>query len=316
MRARSGIPAPCSVNQNGVVTGFDINNLVAEVLDDENPRVVNTRMFGLNAAWQLTDRLTLQGDTYLSLATRDTGGQSRFVVAGITGATGVFSTNAGGLPNLEVALPDGRTLDQATNDDYAAHYIGIQGDNLRDRVVGTKLDAKLDIQRGFFKDVKFGVARTDRKKSDTVIDNANTTSCNYCGYPFTFGAIGANVIRPMPVSDLLHDISGNFPRVFASFDIGSYLGSLNRADNNPDIIDPNTGDVYPAGYSQQMLQPDLPQSFDVQEKTTSAFVQTDFSGDRWRADLGLRFVHTSVDSKRPLDRDSRHHEAPGKPGGL
>ncbi len=111
------------------------------------------------------------------------------------------------------------------------------------------------------------------------MDNANTTSCNYCGYPFTFGAIGANVVRPMPVNRLLRDIGGNFPRVFASFDIDTYLSSLSRADNNPNVLDPNTGEPYPAGYSTQILQPNLPYSFDVKEKTTAAYVQTDFAGD-------------------------------------
>src|SRR4029453_9280707 len=104
---------------------------------------------------------------------------SRFVVAGIPESSGVFSTNAGGLPNLAVTIPGGRPLDQATDDDYHVHYIGIQGDNLRDRVVGTKLDAKIDLDVGLFKDLKLGVARTDRRKSDTIVDNANTTSCNY-----------------------------------------------------------------------------------------------------------------------------------------
>ena len=289
-------PGTVSVDGNGVVTGFGIRNLVAEVLDDENPRVVDTRLFGLNAAWDTTDRLHLQADGYISEATRDSGGKSRFVVAGVPDSTGVFSTNAGGLPNLVVTLPGDRTLDQATNDDFRAHYIGIQGDNLKDRVVGGKLDGKFDIGAGLFKDVKFGLARTNRHKSDLIVDNAATTSCNYCGYPFTFGSIGANVIRPMPVKDLLHGLSGNFPRVFASFDINTYLASLSRADNNANIVNPNTGDLYPAGYSQQILQPDLPASFDVQEKTTAAYLQADFSGDRWRADLGVRFVHTSVAS--------------------
>ena len=290
-------PGTVTVGPNNVVTGFQMNNLVAEVLDDESPRVVNTRMFGLNAEWQPLDRLSVSGDAYISQATRDSGGQSRFVVAGIPEASGNFSTNAAGLPNLVVTLPDGRGLDQATDDDYRAHYIGIQGDNLRDRVIGTKLDAKFDVDAGFFKDVKFGVARTTRHKTDLIIDNANTTSCNYCGYPFTFGSIGANVVRPMPVGHLLGDIGGNFPRVFASFDIDNYLSSLHRADNNPDILDPNTGEVYPAGYSDQILQPNLPYSFDVKEKTTAAYLQTDFAGERWRADVGLRFAHTSVDSK-------------------
>ena len=290
-------PGTVTVGPHNVVTGFDMNNLVAEVLDDESPRVVKTKMFGLNAVWQPTSRWGLVADTYISEATRNSGGKSRFVVAGIPEATGEFSTNAAGLPNLVVTLPDGRSLDQATNDDYRSHYIGIQGDNLRDRIIGAKLDNTLEVGAGLFKDVKFGATYTTRHKTDLIVDNANTTSCNYCGYPFTFGSIGANVVRPMPVNHLLRDIGGNFPRNFASFDIDTYLSSLSRADNNPNVLDPNTGEPYPAGYSTQILQPNLPYSFDVKEETTAAYVQTDFAGDRWRADVGLRWAHTSVDSK-------------------
>jgi iron complex outermembrane receptor protein len=290
------VPGTVRLNPNGVVTGFGINDLVAEVLDDENPRVVKTTMFGVNAAWDVSDRLHLIGDAYLSEAKRDSGGQSRFVVAGIPGSSGVFSTNGAGLPNLAVTIPGDRTLAQATDDDYDVHYIGIQGDNLRDRVASGKLDARLDMESGALSDVKFGAAYTSRDKSDTVVDNANTTSCNYCGYPFSFGAIDADVVRPLPVTHLLRDISGGFPRNFASFDINAYLASLRRADNNPAIVDPNTGEPYPTGYSQQVLETDLPLSFDVEEKTTAAYVQADFKGERWRADLGLRYVHTATDS--------------------
>lgn len=285
-----------TADSNGVITGFHINNLVAEVLNDHKPRVVDTRLFGLKAAWDTTDTLHLDGDVYISQATRNSGGQSQFVVAGIPGSTGVFSTNPGGLPNLDVTIPGGRTLDQATDADYHVHYIGIQGDNLRDRVVSGKLDGKLDLSWGRLKALKLGFLQTDRRKTDTVIDNANTTSCSYCGYPFTFADINAAVIRPFPVSGLLSRVSGNFPRNFATFNIGTYLNSLSKADNNPAIIDPNTGLPYPPGYSVQVLQPDLPVSFDVDERTTAGYLQADFAGDRWRADVGVRVVHTTTRS--------------------
>jgi iron complex outermembrane recepter protein len=291
------VPGSVQVGANNVVTGFGINNLVAEVLDDNNPRVVTTQMYGFNAAWEATDRLHFVGDVYFSDASRDSGGQSRFIVAGIPDSTGIFSTNAGGLPNLQVTIPGGRTLDQATDDDYHVHYIGIQGDDLSDRIGSGKVDGRYDLNSGVFKDLRFGAAYTDRHKTDDVIDNANTTSCNYCGYPFTFCDIGASVVQPLPVSHLLSNISGNFPRVFASFNTNTYLNSLSRADNNPAIIDPNTGEVYPAGYSQQVLENDLPMSFDVREKTTAAYFQMGFAGEKWRADVGVRYVDTSVESK-------------------
>jgi iron complex outermembrane recepter protein len=290
------VPGSVKVDGNGVVTNFAINDYVAEVLTTDEPRTVNTYQFGGHIDWKPNDNLSFVLDGYKGQAKRSTGGKNRFVVAGITGASAVFATRDGGLPDLNITIPGGRTIDQATNDDYRAHYIGIQGDNLTDKILGLKLDSKYKFDSGIFQSIDFGGAYTKRSKTEIVVDNAFTTSCNYCGYPFTFGSIGANVIRPFPVGGLLGKQPGNFPRNFAVFDIDTYLAALPRADNNPAILDPNTGLPYPAGYSTQIIQPDLPASFRINEKTFAGYVQANFSGDRWRADIGLRIVNTKVAS--------------------
>lgn len=305
------LPGTVHADANGVITNFSMTNLTAEVLDDTNARVVDSKLFGVNLKWDATDRLHFTGDTYLSEAARNSGGLDRFVVAGILGATGIFATRNNGLPDLQIMIPGGRTLDQATDADYRAHYIGIYGDNLKDRIYSGRLDARVDLDAGVAKALKVGVAYTDRRKSSLQIDN-NATACNFCGYPFTFGDIGANVIQPMPVNNLLQDLPGNFPRNFASFNIDTYLSALARAENNPLVPNPNDCppippgsppgtpappcNPYPVGYATQLLAPNLPVSFDVREKTTVAFIQAEFSGERWRGDVGVRLVHTKVDS--------------------
>jgi iron complex outermembrane recepter protein len=290
------VPGSVRTDAIGVVTAFSMTDLVAEVLTTDEPRTVDTYQAGGHIDWKPADRLSLALDGYLGQATRDTGGKNRFVVAGITDAAATFAARNNGLPDLQITLPGGRTIDQATNNDYRAHYIGIQGDNLEDRIYGLKADGTFEMAESGLQAIKFGVGLTDRRKTDDVIDNAFTTSCNYCGYPFTFGQIGANVVRPFPVSGLLSNLAGNFPRNFAVFDIDTYLNALPRADNNPAVFDPNTGEPYPAGYSTQIIQPDAVQSFRISEKTISAYVQADFSGDRWRGDFGVRLVNTKVNS--------------------
>lgn len=300
------LPGTVRADANGVITNFTMKSLTAEVLNDTNDRVVNTELFGGNLRWDITDKFQLSGDAYLSQAARDSGGQDRFVVAGITDSTGIFATRNNGLPDLQITIPGGRTLDQGTDNDYRAHYIGLYGDNLKDRINSGKLDAKLELDSGIAKSLKFGVNFTDRRKTSTQIDN-NATACQFCGYPFSFGDIGASVIQPLPIKNLLRDLPGNFPRNFASFNIDTYLNSLVRAEQNPNIIaycppaiqnlrpcTPAELQQYPAGYSTQILAVDLPASFDVDEKTTAAYVQAEFSGDRWRGDIGLRLVHTKV----------------------
>jgi iron complex outermembrane recepter protein len=290
------IPGSVKADANGVVTNFALTDLVAEVLTTDEPRKVDTYQVGAHIDWKPSDRLSLVFDGYQGQATRNTGGQNRFVVAGITGASAVYVSRDNGLPDLAITIPGGRTLSQATNDDFRAHYIGIQGDNLKDRTFGLKLDGTYDFADSGLRAIKFGVALTDRRKDESVVDNAFTTSCNYCGYPFTFGQIGASVIRPFPVTGLLRDRPGNFPRNFPVFDIDTYLAALPRADNNPAILDPNTGLPYPAGYSTQIVQFDPVQSFRISEKTWAGYLQADFSGDRWRGDIGVRIVNTRVSS--------------------
>jgi TonB-dependent receptor len=282
---------------NGVVTNFSMTDtLVAEVLTYDEPRVVNTYQAGANLEWQATDALSFVFDGYQGEARHRAGGKNRFVVAGITDSSGVFATRGGDLPDLQITIPGGRSIDQATDADYRAHYIGIQGDDLSDRITGLKLSGKLMREVGALQSIEFGAAWTNRRKIENVLDNSFTTACNYCGYPFTFGAIGAQVIKPFPVSGLLKKQPGNFPRSFAIFDIDTYLAALPGADNNSAIIDPNTGEPYPAGYSTQIIALDGPLSYRITEKTSAGFVQANFGGDRWHADAGVRLVHTNVNS--------------------
>lgn len=284
------------VDANNVVTDFALHDLVAEVLTTDEPRTVNTYQFGGHIDWEATDRLKVAIDGYTGEATRNSGGKSRFVVAGILDSRGVFATRSGGLPDLAITIPGDRSLDQATDDDYRTHYIGISGDNLKDRTSGAKFDATWTTDAGILQSIAFGGSWTDRKKNDTVIDNL-ATECNYCGYPFSFGDIGAQVVRPFPVRRLLSKQAGNFPRNFAIFDIDTYLAALPRADANPAVIDINTGLPYPPGYSEQVIAPDLPQSFRISERTWAGYLQMNLSGERWRGDIGLRIVNTHVSSQ-------------------
>ena len=298
------VPGSVRSDANGVITNFTINDLVAEVLTTDEPRTTKTYQFGGHIDWNPTDRLGLVLDAYDGQAKRNDGGKNRFVVAGITGSSATFATRDGALPDLVITIPGGRPLSAATDNDYRAHFIGIQGDNIKDRTRGAKLDATWKADAGFLKALVGGVALTDRRKVDIVIDN-QTTACLYCGYPFTFGSIGASVIRPFPVNNLLSRQPGNFPRNFAIFDIDTYLAALPRADNNPAVLNPNdctnpndptTCQPYPAGYSTQIIAPDLPLSFDIHEKTNAAYIQANLHGDRWFGDIGLRWVHTKVSS--------------------
>ena len=301
-------PASITVDANNVVTGFKVNDLVAEVLTTDEPRNSETYQFGGHIDWQPADRLKVAIDGYYGKARDNSGGQNRFVVAGITGASATFATRDGSIPDLDITIPGGRPLSAATNDDFRAHYIGIQGQDIQDRTQGAKLDLTYEVDNDTFKSITFGGAWTDRRKTVDTIDNQYTTSCNYCGYPFTFGQLGASVVQAS-TGGILDKLPGNFPRNFPSFNIDTYLAALSRADNNPAILDPNscldaTGtpipgcalSPYPAGYSTQIVQPDLPASYRINERTWAGYVQFNLAGPRWRGEIGARLVATKVSS--------------------
>lgn len=298
------LPGSSRADANGVVTNFIDGNYTAEVLTTDEPRKTITYQVGGHIDWNPTDQLALVFDAYTGQAKRNDGGKNRFVVAGIIDSIGVFATRDGALPDLAITIPGGRPLSAATDNDYRAHFIGIQGDNVKDRINSAKLDAVWKTESGLFRSLNVGAAWTDRRKVDIVIDN-QTTACNFCGYPFTFGSIGASVIRPFPVNNLLSKQPGNFPRNFASFDINTYLAALPRAENNPAILNPNdctvpddptTCQPYPTGYATQIIGPDLPLSFNIHEKTYAAYAQINLKGEHWFGDIGVRLVHTKVTS--------------------
>lgn len=294
-------PGSIKVDQNNVVTDFVIDDLVAEALTYEEPRSVDTMLFGANAVWNATDALNVVFDGYWGKASRDDAGKQRFFVAGITDASGAFSTRDGEMPDFVVTLPGGRPLADAGNNDYRAHYLGITGQDVEDRVYGAKLDTVYSFTDGILDKLKIGASYNDRNKRYDQYGNA-ATECSFCGYPFTFGQIGADLVRPLPVKDLLKGQKGSFPRVFASFDNNAYLEALRRAENNPTIINPETGLPYPGGYAEQLVTRLPVESFDISEKSYAAYTQLGLREGPWSGNVGLRLVHTKVHSKGAVDQ--------------
>ncbi len=304
-----------TIDSNKVVTHYVVQPATIDVLTTDEPRNSITYQFGGHIDWKPSDRLKFVADAYYGKASDDTGGQNRFVVAGIPNSRAEVTTRASGLPDMVLTIPnaDGtltnRTLDSATNSDLFVHYIGIQGQNIADKTKGAKIDGEFQMDAGVLKSISFGVNYTNRKKTVDVIDNQFTTSCNFCGYPFTFSAIGADVVRPPKESNILAKLPGNFPRNIPSFDIDTYLSQLNKAENNPAVLNPNSCNddagkpiagcaltPYPTGYATQQVVPDLLGSYAIKERTWSGYVQYNFAGKRWRGDIGARVVSTKVSS--------------------
>ena len=298
------------VATNGLITSFTANNFVPEMANISVDREVKTTQIGLNGQWTLSPTLKFTGDVYRSKSIRDEGGKDTFLVSGIAGnSTLNWKDNNNGLPDISVTLPDGRDLGTALaagqlgDADYGLHYVGLSGDNIHDTVTGATLSGHYDIDLGALESLDFGIGRTNRQKVRDFIDNDWTGgSCQYCDmYGTTFASLGQHVVSPLTVPNFMKGSGGTFPHSLVQFDATAYLNALKSLDGKPVMQDgAPTGATF--DFASTLPLRDPTNSYDVIEKTTSAFIEGNLSGEKWSGNAGLRFVRTSTYSATAIDQ--------------
>ena len=279
-----------------LIVGMDISDVTMEVVTLDDHRTVDTSLFGLAGEYIANDKLVLRGDLYQSRSSRDSGGKNTFVVAGAPGAhTGTFALNEGGLPDYIPTWTEGRTSDDFGNSDFAPHWAARDGSDIEDRVTGFSVDANYEIDRDFMRNIEMGVNYTSRNKTNTAFDNYDVGACNYCGYPFTFAQVGAEVVLPFPYDNLFDGESGNFPRSFPIFSIPAYAQGLAAADGLT-LIDYNGNERTFSENESALWEPvfNPVNSYDIEENTVTMFLQGNFEGENWYANAGVRWVKTDV----------------------
>ncbi len=294
------------VNGDGMVTGMAMNDLVPELANITTDRRVRTRLLGWASEWKPSDKLTLNSDLYVSTSRRSSGGNDTYVVADLTApAAATWAANSDVLPQLSVTLPGGGDLATALaqgklgNADFGPHYVGLRGDNLKDRVTGLNLGGKLALDARWggvtWDALNFGISATRRQKSRDTYDNDFTNgSVQYSGSEATsFASLGADVLqRQFTLPHFMPKAGGNVPGSFLAFDVQAYLDALKKLDGK---TNPADGTPFDLNKTLPILNP--MQSYRVQENTTAAFVQADLSGDNWNADFGLRLVRTRTQAQ-------------------
>ena len=275
---------------NGLVTDMTVHGLVPEQVTRAEHRVVDTYQVGWNGKYDVSDNFRITGDLYYSNAKRLSGGKDSWVVAGAAGDhTGYFSLNPNGLPNITMELEDGRTLADLGNDDYGVHWAELGGTDVHDEVYGSTLDFEFTPNMDVVSAIKVGGTYTKRNKRRDTVDNLDN-ACNYCDYPFTFGDVGVDVVREMPIDNFMSGVDGDFPRTFVVFDLDAYWEAL-RASDGQTI----NGVTYPENYSDLMTPVrNAVKSYAVSEETWAGYAQVDFEGDSWFANIGGRLVHTKT----------------------
>ncbi len=299
--------------RNGYITRFKASNFVPEVINQTIDRRVSTYVGGLNVRWEPTEHILVSADVYRSEANRPEGGTDNFVTAGLVSPTPynqdtlTFAANPNALPNLAVTLPNGKDYAKslasgALNSQalWSTHYVGLSGYSINDAITAGKADASYIFDDSILRHIDVGVYESDRTKSRTDISNdwdngSNQYSSLYNTLPgqpgpISFATLGANVISTFNFPNYFSSSGGSFPHTQVLINAPALLAGLRKLDGTPN---------YTAGTGTYLFANSLPRynainSYRVHEKTTSAYTQAAFGGDRWSANVGLRLVHTQT----------------------
>ncbi|MEA3140489.1 MAG: iron complex outerrane recepter protein [Gammaproteobacteria bacterium] len=144
--------------------------------------------------------------------------------------------------------------------------------DIRDTEKWAKIDSAYNIDNNAWKDLKFGVRYEahDRTSPTGVAQGPLAPGMDPANYPQGFQNYPSN----------FNTFGGNIPT-----GIWYWTPEQLAAYNSPTNVnrDPITREYY------QYL-------FAVHEKDTAAFVQADFKGESWAANVGVRYVHTQEDA--------------------
>ena len=330
---------------NGLVTGVTSAAFQPEAVNSSLNRNVNTQLYGLNADWKVSDRLSLNFDVYHSRADRPEGGGDTYVTSGLvtTGPTAVdtlvYNDVPHSLPSINVLIPPSQlglgacpgSTGSATNPGscsytsllnggylnnnnlWSSHYAVLNGYSVRDQIDSGTLAGKMKIEWGPLQQIQFGFADSHRQKSRDDYDNTwnngageygtlyNTAGCPIQCSPYSFSSQGYNnVLSVMNVPNFMEGAGGSYPSVLPAINVGQLLNFFKSLDgkDNPYFCtaQPCSGQGL-FNYSAFLPQLNPFNSYKVTEKTISGYLQSDWSGDRWSGNLGVRIVHTETNAQ-------------------
>jgi len=269
-----------------------------------NEREAESYLVGINLAYQFTDNFSGNLDISTSNATRDQ--TNPFVVLGALAPVSplISLQNGGDITSISNIVGAQDTSIQRL------HFVNVNRQEVEDDIDEVKIGGDWDFDNGRLQRVSFGASLSDRSKSRDQFDNFSATQgagifCAFCGYTVDFDD---GILSQANLDDFLSGVSGSdsIPLNFLTSTFEDAFAQLN-ADVNLD--DPaRTGSISAdelrarrdaAGDSIfGFFEPDLNDaaSFAVDEEVTSFFVNTEWGGDFWSANVGFRVARTETTS--------------------
>ena len=196
---------------------------------------------------------------------------------------------------------------------WSTHYVGLNGYSVSDQVTGFTLDGAYSAESGWIQKILFGVGGSRREKNRQDISNDwtngsnqygtlyNTAGCPLQCSPYSFGSQGFNVVSMINLPNFMQGAGGSYPTTLPQLNVSQLLAFLKSLDGKPN---PQLCQTLPCStpfnFASTLPQANPFDSYDVTEKTLSAYGELEFAGTNWSGNLGLRIVHTQTTATTAL----------------
>jgi iron complex outermembrane recepter protein len=273
-------PGPGYVVTNGTLTKANFSPVAGTIYGvyDQISRPdesATANFVDLDSQWHASDSLTFFGQVGTSWGDGKTPTQNVSETnPGMGSGAGYQLQGLGNGPSFNLGSTNNTTPFAGGTPVTFGWIFGAQNVDVKDKETWAKIDSDYAIHdRGAWTDLKFGVRyETHERSSNNALAQGPTFSgpngggVSTANYPSTFS---------------------NYPSNFNSFGASIPAGiwywtpAQLAAYNGPGLVqrDPLKREYY------QYL-------FDVKEKNSAGYVQADFKGSNWAADVGVRFVRT------------------------
>ena len=228
----------------------------------------------LEGDWRANDRLSFAGQVGTSTGHGKTGTQNVSETQPGTGAGVSWQLNGTGRgPDFAFGATDNTTPFPGGQPVVFGWIFGAQDVDVKDQEDWAKIDSTYAIDNDSWTDLKFGVRyNTHERASHNAIAQGPTFSgpngggVSTANYPTTFTNYPGD----------FHTFGGNIPT-----DIWFWTPAQLAAYNGTGLVqrDPLQREYYQY-------------AFEVKEKNAAAYVQADFKGEKWSANVGVRYVQT------------------------
>jgi iron complex outermembrane receptor protein len=270
-------PDPGYTVSNGTLTSANFTGVPGTLYGvyDQISRPDETATAGFvnfDANWQATERLSFLGQVGTSQGSGKTPTQdvSETNPGNGTGA-GYTLQGLGSAPSFNLGATNNTTPTPGGVPVTFGWIFGAQNVDVEDRETWAKIDSDFKIEDSSWTDLKFGVRyeKHSRTSDNALAQGPTAAGQSTSAYPTTFTNYPSN----------FNTFGGSIPT-----NIWYWTPAQLAAYNSPTNVN---RDPLAREYYQYLFQ--------IHEKDSAAYVQADFKGSNWAANIGVRYVHTQED---------------------